>query len=104
MASRLDTRLLEQESWEGRIRQLKTRQYTYTRVSRALLHLLLGITDRDMEEYKSAGYAPYARILGFKKDNAKLLSMIKKQSSIPLITKTARCPAHPHRNRPQYVK
>ena len=89
MASRLDTRLLEQESWEGRIRQLKTRQYTYTRVSRALLHLLLGITDRDMEEYKSAGYAPYARILGFKKESKELLSVLKKQSAVPLVTKTA---------------
>lgn len=92
MASRLRTRLLEYENWEGRIRQLKTRQYTYTRISRALLHILLAMTDQDMAQYKSAGYAPYARILGFKKDNAKLLSMIKKQSSIPLITKTADAP------------
>ena len=89
MDSRLRTRLLEYENWEGRIRQLKTRQYTYTRISRALLHILLAMTDQDVAQYKSAGYAPYARILGFKKDNAKLLSMIKKQSSIPLITKTA---------------
>lgn len=92
MASRLRTRLLEYENWEGRIRQLKTRQYTYTRISRALLHILLGMTDQDMAQYKSAGYAPYARILGFKKDSAGLLSMIKKQSSIPLITKTADAP------------
>lgn len=92
MASRLRTRLLEYENWEGRIRQLKTRQYTYTRISRALLHILLAMTDQDVAQYKSAGYAPYARILGFKKDNAKLLSMIKKQSSIPLITKTADAP------------
>ena len=62
MASRLRTRLLEYENWEGRIRQLKTRQYTYTRISRALLHILLGMTDQDMAQYKSAGYAPYARI------------------------------------------
>lgn len=89
MASRLNTRLLEYEGWEGRIRQLKTRQYTYTRISRALLHLLLDITDSDMAEYKSAGYAPYARILGFRKESKKLLSILKKQSSIPLITKTA---------------
>ena len=92
LLSRLRTRLLEYENWEGRIRQLKTRQYTYTRISRALLHILLGMTDQDMAQYKSAGYAPYARILGFKKDSAGLLSMIKKQSSIPLITKTADAP------------
>lgn len=89
MASRLRTRLLEYDSWEGRIRQLKTRQYTYTRISRALLHLLLGITDRELEQYKSAGYAPYARILGFRSESKEVLSIIKKCSSIPLITKTA---------------
>lgn len=92
MASRLGTRLLEFEGWEGRIRQLKTRQYTYTRISRALLHLLLGITDSMLSEYKSAGYAPYARILGFRKESKELLSIIKKRSSIPLITKTAKAP------------
>lgn len=92
MASRLNTRLFEYGTWENRIRQLKTRQYTYTRVSRALLHLLLGITDRQMTEYKSAGYAPYARILGFKEESKEVLSYIKKHSSIPLITKTADAP------------
>ena len=42
-----------------------------------------------MEEYKSAGYAPYARILGFKKESKELLSVLKKQSAVPLVTKTA---------------
>lgn len=92
MASRLNARLLEYGAWEDRIRQLKTRQYTYTRVSRALLHLLLGITDSQVWEYKNAGYAPYARILGFKEASKELLSYLKKQSSIPLITKTADIP------------
>ena len=40
MARRLDNCLLQQTSWEGRIEQLKTRQYTYTRISRALLHMV----------------------------------------------------------------
>lgn len=89
MESRLRTRLLEFDSWEGRIRQLKTRQYTYTRISRALVHVLLGITDSSVKQYKGAGYAPYARILGFRKDSMELLSVIKKHSAVPLITKTA---------------
>lgn len=89
MAARLSGCLLEYGSWEDRVRQLKTRQYTYTRVSRALLHLLLGITDRQISEYKRAGYAPYARILGFREESKEVLSYLKKQSSIPLITKTA---------------
>ena len=38
---------------------------------------------------KAAGYAPYARILGFRKDKADLLGKIKKHTRIPLVTKTA---------------
>ena len=38
---------------------------------------------------KEAGYAPYARILGFRKNKAALLGEIKKHTRIPLVTKTA---------------
>ena len=34
-------------------------------------------------------YAPYARILGFKKESEPLLSEIKKHADIPLVTKLA---------------
>ena len=58
MARRLEHCLLKQVSWEGRIEQLKTRQYTYTRISRALLHMVLGLTDARVQSYKEAGRAP----------------------------------------------
>lgn len=89
LSSRLENHLLQYDTWEGRISQLKTKQYTYTRVSRALLHLVLGITASQINEYKAAGWAGYARILGFRRDASELLSLIRKQSAIPLITKTA---------------
>lgn len=89
IARRLGNCLLQYENWEGRISQLKTRQYTYTRISRALLHLVLGLTDARIQEYKAAGLAPYARVLGFRRESAELMTRIKKKSSIPLITKTA---------------
>ncbi|WP_278287068.1 nucleotidyltransferase family protein [Clostridium sp. AM58-1XD] len=44
LASRMEKYAYSGGSWEERIMQLKTRNYTYTRISRALLHLLLGIT------------------------------------------------------------
>ena len=86
---RLSRLLISPASWEGRIRQLKTRQYTYTRISRALLHILLGITSEQAAVSRSAGYSPYARVLGFRRKAAPLLSAIKRQGTIPLITKTA---------------
>ena len=73
----------------SRIRQLKTRQLTYTRISRSLCHLLLKITSDDMEAYRLGGYAFYGRILGFKRQAAPLLKAMQKNSSIPLITRTA---------------
>ena len=76
-------------SFEDRIGALKTRQYTYTRISRALLHLLLGITDQEIMAGRAADYAPYARVLGFNRGASAVLSDIKKRGTIPLITKTA---------------
>lgn len=76
-------------SFEERIQALKTRQLTYTRVSRALLHLVLGMREEDISRWKDEGYALYARILGFRRQNSPLLSCLHKKSSIPLITKMA---------------
>lgn len=76
-------------SFEERIQALKTRQLTYTRVSRALLHLVLGMREEDISRWKEEGYALYARILGFRRQSSPLLSCLHKKSSIPLITKMA---------------
>lgn len=66
---------------------LKTKELTYTRISRCLLHILLDITKEDMILAKEHDYICYARVLGFQRDAAPLLSEIKKRSSIPMITK-----------------
>ena len=42
-----------------------------------------------MDVLKENGTIHYARVLGFKKDSNAILSAIKKNSSIPLITKLA---------------
>lgn len=89
LAARIRKDLLSFSSFEERIASLKTRQYTYTRISRALLHILLGITISDGRNGRAADYAPYARVLGFRRSSAGLLSDIKKRGNIPLITKTA---------------
>lgn len=89
----LDARIrksaLSPVSFEERIQELKTRQLTYTRVSRALLHLILNLHESDVGLYKENGYAPYARVLGFRKDFLPLLSSLKRYSFVPLITKLA---------------
>lgn len=89
LEARIRRRILEYASYEERTVQLKTRQYTHTRISRALLHLMLGMKKEDMDFYRQQDYAPYARVLGFKKESSPLLSQIKAVGGLPLITKTA---------------
>ncbi len=89
LAARLEKQLLNFSSFEDRIAALKTRQYTYTRVSRCLTHILLHMTAQTYRSRKEEGYASYVRILGFRRESAELLSAVKKASRLPLITKTA---------------
>ncbi len=89
LADRLMKQVLDFQSFSGRIQALKTRQYTYTRISRALLHIFLEIRGQDMNLFRESGYASYARILGFRKTALPLLSAIKANSRIPLISKVA---------------
>lgn len=60
---------------------LKTRDITRSAICRSLVRIFLG------QKTKAPGHIPYARVLGFQKNSAPLLSQIKKSSSIPLITK-----------------
>lgn len=89
LAARLTKQALQFAPFSERIARLKTKGYTYTRISRALLHLILGITTEQIAQAKALDYAPYARILGFKKSAGPLLSHLREKSRIPLITKTA---------------
>ncbi len=75
---------------------LKTKELAHTRISRCLLHILLGITDADMEAYKKNGLCQYARILGFRRDKDEILSHLKKSAAVPLITKLTRQEALSH--------
>lgn len=67
--------------------QLKTRDMTLSRICRCLFHILLNIRTEDLLAYQQAGYCQYARILGFRKDARRLLTLLKNSSNVPLITK-----------------
>lgn len=68
-------------------REMKSRQWTLTRINRSLLHIMLNITEDTMKLYKAEGYAQYARILGIRKSSSPLLRAMAKKSNLPLITK-----------------
>lgn len=89
LSSRIAYALNDYESFEQFCLLLKTKELTYSRISRSLLHILLNIKKSRLEDYVHDGYVPYARILGFRKDSATLFSKIKANSEIPLIAKLA---------------
>ncbi len=68
---------------------LKSKDITYTRVSRCLLHILLNIRKDNLERYIANDYISYARLLGFRESAAPLLKELKQQSRVPLISKLA---------------
>ena len=64
---------------ESFIQSLKGKNYTYSRVSRALLHVLLHIREEDMKQAK-AEKSPYFRILGCSKRAEVLLPYLPENS------------------------
>lgn len=85
LACRIVRLLPQYTDWDGFAGALKTRNVTYTRVSRALLHILLGICRRDVAALRDAGTIGYARVLGFRRSAGSLLSEIRSKADIPLI-------------------
>jgi len=71
---------------EALLAELKTRRYTYARLSRLLCHALLGM---EAELCTTTPLPPYARLLGFRFSAQPWLNQIKK-GPLPLITKAAR--------------
>ncbi|WP_044957240.1 nucleotidyltransferase [Butyrivibrio sp. LC3010] len=69
--------------------KLKSKDLTYTRISRALLHILLGLTKENMSLYvkDKDSFTSYARILGLNKNASPLLKKIQECSRIPVISK-----------------
>lgn len=74
------------------ISRLKSKDLTYTRISRVLFHILLNITTPHWyDTYADTHilFTPYARLLGFKERALPMLSHIRKNSSVPIVSKLA---------------
>lgn len=89
LAGKIYKNRMEFHTASGLVTNRKNRNYTYTRVNRCLLNLMLGITKEDVSIFKEYHSVPWIRILGFRKDAAPLLSELKRHASVPVITKTA---------------
>lgn len=68
---------------------LKSKNLTQARIQRVLLHIMLDIKKDDYTLLAAENYAPYIRILGFRKASSIILHELKEKASAPLITKVA---------------
>lgn len=81
IADALRKQVRERMSFRERIAAVKSRNYTYSRISRALLHILLDLQRKDHAALRGAYFGeaetmPYVRILGVRKQAKELLSAI----------------------------
>ena len=68
---------------------LKSKDMNYSRISRALLHILIGLKTLSVHEYINDGWHYYIRPLGFRRSFAAVMSELKRSSSLPVISKNA---------------
>ncbi len=80
----IENRILKQinksSNWDNLVTDLKTKRYTYNKINRMLIHILLGIKKTDNTN------DVYIRILGFNQKGRKHLQRIKKDIDIPIYT------------------
>ena len=89
LSDRIRKQLPKYHDFESFCELLKSKNRTYVRISRSLLHILLDIRTEDFARYQKEGPVFYARMLGFRESAAPLLSAIKEKSGIPLLSKLA---------------
>ena len=88
-SDRLKKNLDQFTGWHDFCLLQNSRDMTYTRISRCLCHILLGLSQEKQEESKHMAFASYARPLGFRRSVAPLLQAVKQNSSIPFLSKLA---------------
>lgn len=69
---------------------LKNKAFTYTGIQRGILHYLLNIEKRLLEEAKAEEIVSYARVLGMNRVGTMFLKHAKKTSEIPFIQRPAK--------------
>lgn len=76
-------------SFEAFLRAAKTKRYTWTRLQRALVHLLLRLTKDRFRALDVRAGVPYLRVLGFTARGREFLRRRKKHLAVPLVTRAS---------------
>ena len=94
----LDNKIIKEISSSNSLHEfilkIKSKRYTYSKISRILTHIYLGLDNDYFKDIANENNL-YVRVLGFNKTGREILSLIKANSSIPLITKVPRFTNNP---------
>lgn len=74
--------ITKSSTYEELINNIKTKRYTYNKISRMLLHILISFTKEEAQNIN----IDYIRLLGFSPNSKHYLNKIKKELDVPLIT------------------
>lgn len=85
--SSLKKQILQASTYNELVEKLKSRRYTYNKITRMLLHILCGFTKEKATQFQEI---TYLRILGFSDKGRSYLSQIKKEVPVPIISKINR--------------
>jgi len=85
ISNRIKKYINDCENLEQLIMKIKTKRYTYNKIKRMFVHILVGFTKEDAKDLLNSKLK-YIRVLGFTKIGRKHLNTIKKEIDIPIIT------------------
>ena len=84
LSTRIIKNINKSNNLEELIKLIKTKRYTYNKISRMLNHILCSYTKEEKNNYSEI---EYIRILGFSNKGKNYLNKIKKDIKIPLLNK-----------------
>ena len=74
-------------TYEELVTKLKSKRYTYNKITRMLLHILCNFTKEKAKQFQDISYI---RLLGFNEKGRQYLNSIKKDIEVPIISKINR--------------
>lgn len=78
--------IFNSKNFDDLILRVKSKRYTYSKISRILTQIFIGFDRYNLDSIDINRHL-YARVLGFNSNGKNILSLIKKNSSIPIISK-----------------
>ena len=85
--NRIKKCIIKSKDLDDLILKVKTKRYTYNKLSRMFIHILCNLKKEEVKKYNKISYI---RVLGFNIKGRNYLNEIKKDIDIPIITNFSR--------------